>query len=75
MKAFIRVGIIGAVLLSIYIILSVSASWRVKKSFPEGATEQKAVIRKLDRIEQTLNKLGEKYFTTTFYKRLYLHHG
>lgn len=59
MKAFLRVGIIGAILLSIYIIISMSESWRVKKSFPEGATDQKVVIRKLDRIEQSLNKLGE----------------
>lgn len=59
MRLFIRVGITGAFLLLVYILISMSGSWRVKRSFPEGVADQKVVSGKLDRIEQTLNKLGE----------------
>ncbi|XP_037538976.1 probable polypeptide N-acetylgalactosaminyltransferase 8 [Nematolebias whitei] len=72
MRIFIRVGIIGAFLLLMYLMISMSGSWRVKRSFPEGVTDQKVVSGKLDRIEQTLNKLaklveeyGQKKFTET----------
>lgn len=54
-----RAGIIGAFLLLIYVIIYTSVSWRAGRSFPEGPTDQEVVRRKLDRIEQTLNKLGE----------------
>lgn len=60
MKPYLRrVGIIGAFLLLVYIIIYMIASWRVGKSFPERFTDQEFVRRKLDRIEQTLNRLGE----------------
>lgn len=57
MKAYLRkAGIIAPVLLFIYIFFYMT-SWRADKSFPEGPTDQELVMRKLDRIEQTLNNL------------------
>lgn len=60
MRTFVRrAGIIGAFLLLIYVIIYMSASWSTGKTFPEGVTDQEVLRRKLDRIENTLNKLGE----------------
>ncbi|XP_051237520.1 probable polypeptide N-acetylgalactosaminyltransferase 8 [Dicentrarchus labrax] len=61
MKTYLRkAGIIGTVLLLIYIIIYMIASWRTGRSFSEGFTDREVVRRKLDRIEQTLNKLAKR---------------
>lgn len=58
MKAYLRrSGVIAPFLLFIYLIY-MSTGWRAGKSFPEEFAEQ-VVRTKLDRIEETLNKLGE----------------
>lgn len=53
-----RAGITGAFLLLIYMIIYMGPSWREGKSIPQAVPDQ-GVIRKLDRIEQTLNKLAK----------------
>ena len=55
-----RAGIIGAFSLLMYMIIYMSRSWSTGKTFPEGVTDQEAVRKQLDRIENTLNKLGEQ---------------
>ncbi|XP_042351826.1 probable polypeptide N-acetylgalactosaminyltransferase 8 [Plectropomus leopardus] len=59
MKTYVRrAGILGAFLFCLNIIFYMIGSWHTGKSFPEGVTDQEAVRRKLDRIEETLNKLA-----------------
>lgn len=53
-----KVGIVGAVLLLMYIIIFMITSWRQVQSSPKGVTGQDVVNKKLDRIEETLNKLA-----------------
>nr|XP_015820921.2 probable polypeptide N-acetylgalactosaminyltransferase 8 [Nothobranchius furzeri] len=59
MKAFCRIGVIGAFLLFIYILISTPATWRGQTSFPEKVTDEKVESGKLDRIERTLDKLAK----------------
>ncbi|XP_070686358.1 probable polypeptide N-acetylgalactosaminyltransferase 8 [Pempheris klunzingeri] len=60
MKPYLRrAGIIGAFSLLIYIMIYMTVSWQTGESFPEGPTDQEFVRRKLDRIEQTLNRLAK----------------
>lgn len=58
MRAFVRAGIVGVVFVLLYSITSMSGSWRAANP-PETSADQEAVNAKLDRIEQTLNKMGE----------------
>lgn len=54
MKAYLRrSGIIAPFLLLIYLIIYMTAGWRA------GPKEHEVVSSKLDRIEETLNKIGE----------------
>ncbi|XP_071752954.2 putative polypeptide N-acetylgalactosaminyltransferase 8 [Centroberyx gerrardi] len=60
MRSYLRtVGVIGAFLLLIYIIIYMKVSLRIGKSVREGMTDQEFVRRKLERIEQSLNKLAK----------------
>lgn len=69
MKTYMRIaGITGVFSLLIYIIIYLIMSWRAGKSFPEGVADQDVVWRKLDQIEQTLNKLGEYQFRSNLKK-------
>ena len=61
----------GAFLFLIYIIIYMIVSWRTGKSFTKGVTDREVVRRKLDRIEKTLNKLGEYQFRSNLIKELY----
>ncbi|CAI5664896.1 unnamed protein product [Oreochromis niloticus] len=73
-----KVGIIGSFLLSLYVfIIYTNRSCKPRKSIPEGVADQELVRRKLDRIEQTLNKLtrltevlGQKNFTNSIFKNV-----
>uniref|UniRef100_UPI0037E92C0C probable polypeptide N-acetylgalactosaminyltransferase 8 n=1 Tax=Semicossyphus pulcher TaxID=241346 RepID=UPI0037E92C0C len=59
MKTYmLKAGVIGAFLLLIYIIIYMTASWRSGSSFPEGFKGQE-VLRRLDRMERTVNKLAK----------------
>ncbi|KAM6937346.1 putative polypeptide N-acetylgalactosaminyltransferase 8 [Xenentodon cancila] len=58
MKAYVRVGIFGGLLLLMYTISSMTASWREVKSFPATLADQDVFRTKLDGIEQRLNKLA-----------------
>lgn len=57
MRAFARVVMFGAFLILLYSITSMSGSWRSVNP-PETSADQE-VVNKLDRIEKTLNKMGE----------------
>ncbi|RVE72294.1 hypothetical protein OJAV_G00060360 [Oryzias javanicus] len=57
MRAFVRVVIFGASLILLYSIISMSGSWRSANP-PETSADQEVVKAKLDRIEQTLNKMA-----------------
>ncbi|MEQ2253130.1 hypothetical protein ILYODFUR_029023, partial [Ilyodon furcidens] len=59
MRVYFRVGVIGAFLVLLYIIISTTESWSKEKSYPKRATDLEAVDRKLGRIEDTLNKLAK----------------
>ncbi|XP_076741662.1 putative polypeptide N-acetylgalactosaminyltransferase 8 [Maylandia zebra] len=73
-----RVGIIGSFLLSLYIfIIYTNRSCTPRKSIPEGVADQELLKRKLERIEQTLNKLtkltevlGQKNFTNSILRNV-----
>uniref|UniRef100_A0A3P9KQ15 Polypeptide N-acetylgalactosaminyltransferase n=1 Tax=Oryzias latipes TaxID=8090 RepID=A0A3P9KQ15_ORYLA len=58
MRAFVRAGIVGVVFVLLYSITSMSGSWRAANP-PETSADQGAVNAKLDRIEQTLNKMAK----------------
>lgn len=54
-----RAGIIGAFLFLIYVIFYMIVGLKTDTCFSQGLPGQEVVRRKLDRIEETLNKLGE----------------
>lgn len=63
MKSYLRrAGIIVPFILLIYIITYMIVSWKPDKTAPNGFIAQEVVWNKLERIEQTLNKLGEYQF-------------
>ncbi|XP_061577317.1 probable polypeptide N-acetylgalactosaminyltransferase 8 [Cololabis saira] len=59
MKAYVRVGILGGLLLLMYTIMSMTASWGEVKSVPATLADQGVFRTKLDGIERRLNKLAQ----------------
>ncbi|XP_038133700.1 probable polypeptide N-acetylgalactosaminyltransferase 8 [Cyprinodon tularosa] len=59
MKVYFRVGVIGAFLFLMYIFISITGKLGVKKLDPIRIIDQEDISRKLDRIEETLNKLAK----------------
>lgn len=60
MKTYVlKAGIIGAFLIFIYMIIFMTASWGSGNSSPEGSSGREVMERKLDMIENTLNKLAK----------------
>ncbi|XP_054865307.1 probable polypeptide N-acetylgalactosaminyltransferase 8 isoform X1 [Amphiprion ocellaris] len=53
-----KVGVIGGILLLMYIIIFMITSWAQVQSSPKRLTHDEVVNRKLDRIDETLNKLA-----------------
>lgn len=60
MKTYLRrTGVIAPFLLLTYLFIYMIVNWREEKSFPGAFKDQEVVRSKLDRIEETLNKVGE----------------
>lgn len=51
-------GISVGALVIIYLVIYMSGSFRIDKPVREGIKDQDVLMRKLDRIEQNLNKMG-----------------
>ncbi|XP_054893145.1 probable polypeptide N-acetylgalactosaminyltransferase 8 [Poeciliopsis prolifica] len=57
MKAYFRVGVTGAFLFLVYLIIFMTGRWREEKPHQKHVTNQETMNRKLDRIQESLKKL------------------